>query len=143
MAGKTRILFQLAAAAKDHPDELVRDVIFPVVGLKTLDDLVKESEASEGYETQVRLVARASYSHHYRRIVPVLLEVLAFHSNNALHRPVMDALDLLRKYRDRKTKTFSVKENVLLEGVVKDDWQELLWEKALLYKLAESGTRRC
>lgn len=129
VAGKTRLLFQLAAAAKDHPDELVRDVIYPVVGLKTLDDLVKESEASEGYETQVRLVARASYSHHYRRIVPVLLEVLAFHSNNALHRPVMDALDLLRKYRDRKTKTFPVKENVLLEGVVKDDWQELLWEK--------------
>jgi hypothetical protein len=43
----------------------------------------------------VKWVTRASYSHHYRRIVPALLEVLSFRCNNDLHRPVMDALALL------------------------------------------------
>ena len=51
-------------------------------------------------------MARASYGHHYRRIVPTLLEVLSFQCNNDRHRPVMDALALLDKYRDHKAAAF-------------------------------------
>ena len=38
----------------------------------------------------------------------------------------MDALALLEKYRDRKTTVFPASEKVPLEGVVSDDWQDLL-----------------
>jgi hypothetical protein len=58
--------------------------------------------------------------------VPALLDVLSFQCNNDLHRPVMDALALLEKYRDRKTPVFPVSEKVPLEGVVSDEWQELV-----------------
>jgi hypothetical protein len=67
---------------------------------------------------------RASYSHHYRRIVPALLEVLSFQCNNDLHRPVMDALDLLERYRGRRSAVFPASEKVPLEDVVSVDWQE-------------------
>jgi hypothetical protein len=47
----------------------------------------------------VKLVTRSSYSHHYRRVVPVLLDVLSFQCNNERHRPVMDALaDEMRRF---------------------------------------------
>ena len=35
---------------------------------------------------------RASYSHHYRRMVPELLDILDFRSNNELYRPVIRAI---------------------------------------------------
>ena len=74
----------------------------------------------------MKWVTRASYSHHYRRIVPALLAVLSFQCNNDVHRPVMDALALLEKYRDRKATVFPASEQVPMEGVVSDHWQELV-----------------
>ena len=124
--GKARLLYQLAKAAKGQPDGMVRDVIYPVVGEKTLEDIIHEAEAAENYEHRVKWVTRASYSHHYRRIVPALLEVLSFRCNNDVHRPVMDALALLEKYRDRRTTVFPASAKVPLDGVVSDHWRELV-----------------
>ncbi len=45
--GKQGILFKLAAAAVDHPDELVRTALYPVVGEATLRDLVAKARADE------------------------------------------------------------------------------------------------
>lgn len=40
--GKENILFRLAEAAVEHPDDLVREAVYPVVGEDTLNDLVSE-----------------------------------------------------------------------------------------------------
>ena len=72
-------------------------------------------------ERHVKLVTRASYSNHCRRIVPALLEVLNFQCNNDLHRPVMDALALLEKYRGHKSSVFPASEKVPSDGVVSVD----------------------
>lgn len=88
--------------------------------------MIQETEADAGHARQVKLVTRASYSHHYRRIIPALLEVLEFNCNNERHRPVMEALALLQRYRDRKTAVFPRKEDVPLDGVVKTDWHDLV-----------------
>ncbi len=129
VVGKTKLLYKLAKAAKGQPDGRVKDVIYPAVGEQTLDEVIREAEADAGHERQVKLVTRASYSHHYRRIVPALLEVLVFECNNDRHRPVMEALALLQRYRDRKTALFPLNEDVPLDGVVKDDWQELMLDE--------------
>jgi len=42
VAGKTRILYRIADAALEHPDEPVREVVFPVANEQTLRDLVAE-----------------------------------------------------------------------------------------------------
>ena len=100
VTGKTGILFQMAEASLDHPKGQVDEVIYPVVGEQTLRDLVKEYRVTgRSYREKVHTVMRGSYSHHYRRMVPQLLSVLAFHSNNEQHQPVMQTLDLVQKYR--------------------------------------------
>lgn len=126
VVGKTKLLYTIAKAATGQPDGTVKEVIFPAVSEVTLGDLIQEVEADGGHEHRVKLVVRASYGYHYRRIIPALLDVLSFQCNNDLHRPVMDALSLLEKYRDDKAPVFPADEKVPLNGVVRDDWQDLV-----------------
>jgi len=129
VVGKTKLLYTLAKAARANPEGSVKMVIFGAVGEKTIDALVLEADVTQSFDKQVRLVARKSYSHHYRRIIPVLLEVLNFRSNNELYRPTMQALALLEKYKDRSQATLPLLEKVPLKGVVKDAWHDLVFDE--------------
>jgi hypothetical protein len=101
VSGKPNLLFELAGASLARPDGTVREVVFPVAGEQTLQDLVKEGKATgPSYRTTLRTVIRNSDKGHYRRMVPQLLGTLEFRSNNAHHRPVIEALDLLKRYAD-------------------------------------------
>src|SRR6202048_3223010 len=103
VTGKQNLLFELADATLAQPDGRVRDVVFPVVGEQTLRDLVKEWKSTgPTYRTTLRTVIRNSYKGHYRRMVPEILERLEFRSNNEHHRPVIDALALLKRFADSK-----------------------------------------
>jgi hypothetical protein len=124
--GKPALLYKLAKAAKARPEGIVKEVIYPAVGEQTLDAVIQETEADAGYARRVKLVTRASYSHHYRRIVPALLDVLTFHCNNTGHQPVMEALAVLQRHRASKATVFPPHEDVPLDGVVKEDWQDLV-----------------
>jgi hypothetical protein len=100
--GKQGILFRLAEAALEHPDDTVRAALFPVVGEGTLRNLVREAKANDqALRQRVRTVLRASYSSHYRRMLPRLLAALEFRCANTRYRPVMDALELLARYAQR------------------------------------------
>ncbi len=128
--GKQNLLFELADATLTHPDGVVRDVVFPVVGEQTLRDLVKEWKATgPTYRTTLRTVIRNSYAGHYRRMVPKLLDALEFRSNNDRHRPVMQALDLVKRFADTKLRTFPEEEKVPLDGVVRSLWRDAVVEK--------------
>ncbi len=125
--GKTGILFAMAGAAVAHPDDTVRDALYPVVGEGTLRDLVAEGEASQqAFSQRVRVVLRSSYSHHYRRMLPKLLGALEFRSNNSAYRPVIDALALLARYAaaESSDQYYDKADEVPLDGVVPADWRE-------------------
>lgn len=66
-----------------------------------------------------------SYSHHYRVMLPKLLDALEFRCNNTAYRPVMDAVELLHRYKDRDGRFthYERAERVPLDGVVKADWR--------------------
>jgi hypothetical protein len=72
--GKEAILFRLAEAAVEHPDDTVRAGLFPVVGEKTLqEELVREAKANEhAFQARGRTVLRGSYSNFDRRQGPRL-----------------------------------------------------------------------
>lgn len=130
VTGKQNLLFELAGAALDRPDGIVREVVFPIVGEQTLRDLVKEWKATgPTYRTTLRTVIRNSYKGHYRRMVPRILQALDFRSNNQHHRPVIQALDLLKRYADTKLHTFPAEEDVPLDGVARGLWREAVVEK--------------
>ncbi|WP_148129298.1 DUF4158 domain-containing protein, partial [Dulcicalothrix desertica] len=126
---KPRLLFEIANASLEHPEELVKDVVFPVVSETMLKAVVKEYKSSSSQYTQrVYTVMRSSYLNHYRRMVPQLLETLEFCSNNDVHRPVISALSLLKRYRDSNQRYYALGEELIIDGVLKNDWKELIVE---------------
>ncbi|CAE6866812.1 hypothetical protein R75461_08328 [Paraburkholderia nemoris] len=58
-------------------------------------------------------------------MLPHLLDALEFRSNNEAHRPVIDALNLLRQHRDSRQQYFAIDE-VPIKGVIRDKWGEIV-----------------
>ena len=71
---------------------------------------------------------RSSFKGHYRRILPPLLEVLDFHSNNTTHRPVLQALEVVRRYVESGLHLYPTDEVIPLDGVVDPQWRDLVLE---------------
>jgi TnpA family transposase len=126
VAGKNTLLCQLAETALAHPDGIIREVLFPVVDEQTLADLVKEFKATgPAYRQQVSTVMRASYSHHYRRVMPTLLQALEFRSNNEMHQPVIRALEIIKQSAEGAPRFYDANE-IPLDGVVRSGWRETI-----------------
>ncbi|MFQ5853144.1 MAG: Tn3 family transposase, partial [Candidatus Binatia bacterium] len=125
--GKTGILFRIAEAAVNYPDGVVRDVLYPVAGEQTLRDLVREFKSTgPAYRMQVQTRMHASYRSHYRRVVPKILSVLDFRSNNELHRPVIQALEVLRKHAGSTLRFYPKDKDVPVDSVVPSTWEDLV-----------------
>jgi hypothetical protein len=108
VSGKTGLLYRIAEVSIAEPNGIIEQVIFPVVSLKTLKDLLAEYKGTGlAYKRRVHNVMRASFTGHYRRMIPQLLELLEFRSNNDLHRPVIEALELLKKYAHSKARYYN------------------------------------
>jgi TnpA family transposase len=130
--GKEAILFRLAEAAVGHPDDTVREALYPVVGEKTLRELVREAKANQQvFQARVRTVLRSSYSTYYRRMLPPLLAALVFRCNNTAYRPIVEALDLLHRYADveGKVRFFAKSDAVPLDGVVPKAWRDAVLDE--------------
>ena len=87
--GKNALIGQLAGALAANPDGVVKEVALPVVSNETLWHMAVAYKACHTYQPEVLLRMRSSYSHHYHRMVPLILQVLGFHSNNNVHRPLV------------------------------------------------------
>src|SRR5258708_4622177 len=97
---------------------------------KLLRDVIKEYKAkSPAFRKQVHLIMRASYSHHYRRMVPELLEILDFRSNNELYRPVIRALQLVKDYVHSPRQYYPDHEIIPIKEVVAPKWREFVAEQ--------------
>jgi Tn3 transposase DDE domain/Domain of unknown function (DUF4158) len=128
--GKERILCEVAEAALANPGGTVREVVYRVVSEQKLKDIVTEYKAKgHAYREQVHTRMRASYRNHYRRMVPLLVSMLEFRSNNEAHRPVVDALALVKRYAESAAIYYPSEEEVPIEGIVRPMWHELVVEK--------------
>ncbi len=130
VTGKNNLLFRMAEVAVAHPNGVIETVIYPVVNQETLKNLVKEYKSTGiAYRQRVHTVMRSSFATHYRQMIPQLLEVLEFRSNNDIHRPLIKALELLKKYSQRKKRYYDASEEIPIDGVLKSGWKEILLEK--------------
>ena len=101
--GKARLLFKLAEATVDQPEGIIKEVVYPVVSKKTLEELVAEFKTMGfDFEREVQESMRSSYGHHYRSMLMPVLDALIFQSNNTVHRPVIEALAVLKANRDSR-----------------------------------------
>jgi hypothetical protein len=100
VTGKNNLLFQLAQAALQHPEGIVKDVVYPIVPEQTLRDLIKEWRASgPAYQQKVTLTMRDSYRSHYRRMLPRRLGSERQIANEAAERRA-EADTRIRGYAD-------------------------------------------
>ena len=128
--GKAGLLFKVAEAAVGRPDGVVREVIFPVAGEHTFEALVREARAlGTPQSRRVHTAVRASYGSYYRRMMPRLLAALDFRSNNGTHRPLLEALDAIRRAEGNGRQYFRVDE-IAVEGVIRPKWREIVVEDA-------------
>jgi TnpA family transposase len=125
--GKIHILSRITDAVVEHPEGIVRDVIFPQVKEETFRQLKAEFQSSG---SQLRLLRQTlmqrKFLRHYRRMLPVLLESVHFRSENRF-QPLIEALAVIRRHLGTHQHYFS--EDVPLEGVVTPAWKEKVCEE--------------
>lgn len=127
VTGKNATLLTLCEVALAHPEQTIEAAIFPRVSRERLAAIVQDLQANgPAYRRRVQKVMRGSYSHHYRQMVPALMEVLHFHSNNVIYQPLIKALDLLKRYARSEQVYYPTDEVVPLEGVVPLALQEVV-----------------
>ena len=130
VTGKENILFAIAEASLDAPDDPVREVVFPAVpgGEQTLRELVHEFKTKGPvYRRTVQTTLKASYTNHYRRGLIELLEVLEFRSSNTTHRPVLEALELVARHAGSGLTYYPLGERVPTHKGVAGDWEHLAY----------------
>ncbi len=137
VSGKNTLLFEIAEAALEKPEESVRAVVYPVANEEKLRDLVREFKATgPAYREQLHTVMKGSYRSHYRAMLIRLLDALEFQSNNETHRPVLEALDIVRQYAASRLHVYPLDVDVPLAGVVRGPWLDTVSERD------EQGNRR-
>jgi len=125
---KEELLYKIAVASAEKPQSTVEDVIFPAVGEQTIHDIIREYKQKGSYTYKINTRMRSSYRSHYRRMLPAILKALDFYSNNQEYRPIIDAIQILRKYLDSRIQFYPEDEDIPIEGVVPNAWESLLFE---------------
>jgi len=122
--GKDQLLCAMAEAAIEEPEGRVIDVIYPVASVAKLKAVIAEHRASGTLDKRIQTVMRGSYANHYRRMMPALLSVLQFRSNNAVWRPILDALERISEWREEGRRTVPV--GLAPAGSIPASWQEFV-----------------
>lgn len=122
--GKDQLLYAMANAAVDDPEGRVIDVIYPVAGVAKLNAVIAEHDAKGTLDRHIQTVMRGSYASHYRRMLPKLLSVLEFRSNNASWRPILEAIALIVRLGSQGRR-FVPAEDVP-EGSIPSKWRDLV-----------------
>ncbi len=127
VTGKVQLLYRVAEAVVEEPDGTIRAVLFPQVKEETFRELAAEAKAhGPQYRIWYQYVMRQKYIHHYRQMLPWVLEHLTFRSENRF-QPVIEALDVIKQSLGMKGQYFP--EAVPLDGVVLPSWRDTVIEK--------------
>lgn len=119
VSGKYNILLKMAERSLQNPDGAVREVIYPVAKEETLRNLVKELKRNDSaFKGSVFTKIMGSYSRHYRKMLPDILSMLDFRSNNDRHRPVIEALKILKKYMGTDLKSLPLDGTLPVDGII-------------------------
>ena len=123
VGGKQQLLFQLIQTMWDNPADIIQDVLYPLIGKERLKALVEEAKHQGAYRQSVQTRISGSYTHHYRQILPLLLEVLSFRSNNEQYKPLIEALKIVAAYLEEKDAYYPEDQEVPMDDVIQKQWQ--------------------
>ena len=133
---KDDIVLQVFTAAVENPDSTIREALFTIVGERTFQQIIDEYKKKPSYTKEHNISMKFSYGAHYRKMLPDLLEVIEFNTNNAAYQPILDAVTILKKYIDCKDQFFPENEHVPTEDAIHPDF------KNFIYKKDKNGNKR-
>lgn len=120
----------MSKSSLDFPDKSVEEVIYPAVGKNTLEDIVKQyKEKGSTYHEKVHYVIRNSYKGHYRKMVPMIFKRLEFKSNNDIHKPIIDGINLIKNHIDEKNRYFTIEEESQIDSLLKKNLRQFIVEE--------------
>jgi len=123
------VVVRLLEAAIDNPEGQIQAILYPIASPQQMKVLVAQyrTTSQRQYDRQVYTTLRASYGHHYRQMLPTLLDVLTFRSSTQAH--LLEAIDLLKHYLSSHRHTYPSNETIPLEGIIPPAWSSLVVEK--------------
>lgn len=121
IAGKEALLADIAEAAINNPDGVVSNVIFPIVSQKKLKAIIQERKAKGEWQRRIFNKIRRSYGGHYRGMSRMAFDALDFQSHNKIHRPVINAIAILRNIPSER-RILSHLDKIPIRGVVPPKW---------------------
>ncbi|WP_131821358.1 hypothetical protein [Paramaledivibacter caminithermalis] len=62
-------------------------------------------------------------------MVPEILKTLEFYSNNDVHKPIIEALEIIKQNFGSGFRYFSLPNNIPIEGVIRSKWRKFIIEK--------------
>jgi len=122
--GKQQLLFRLAEAMWEQPQGIIETVLYPIIGRARLEELVEEAKQTGTYRHAVQTRIGGSYSYHYRRMLPPLLEVLTFRSNNERHQPLIQALKVVESHLADNRRFYPVDIVLPIQDVIPNTLQQ-------------------
>ena len=125
---KNTILYNILKACHEHRKGIIEDIIFPLVGEDKMKLIMEEYESKGiSFKEKVKVLMLKSYARHYRQIIPIILKVLEFHSNNSVFKPVIDAIELIKTYSSNQIQYYPENEKVPTVGVISPEWSKFVY----------------
>ncbi|MGP1387809.1 MAG: DUF4158 domain-containing protein [Thainema sp.] len=124
--GHDQLLYHIAVAALAQPEGTVQEVIYPVANKTQLETVVETlSEGGKGFNERLHTKMRRSYTHYYRRLLPLILNALEFRSDSLNLKPLLAAIQLLKASAELpSTEPYAAETAVPMDGVLSPEWQD-------------------
>lgn len=129
VGGKQQLLYRLAEVMWDNPDGIIREILYPIIGKERLHSLVQEAKHQGTYQQSVQTRISGSYTHHYRQMLPPLLEVLTFRSNNNQYQPLIKALEIVSGHLQDEDAFYPLGETIPLDDVIQKQWHNWVYQQ--------------
>ncbi len=130
VGGKFDILCLLAEIAKENPDGIIQDKIYPKISKETLEDIVKDLKHKGGgkwYQNQVNTKVYSLYSHANRKALIALLNAFSFHSNNSEGKLLLEAIAIIKKHQNITDRYYPDPASIPV-SVISHEWKSLVME---------------
>ncbi len=119
--GDLETLFSIAQIARDCPEDVIKEAIYPSVPHASIEQLLRARELSGKIRKVVRDTLINSYSRTYRASIFEILNALEFFSNN---KPFLEAIDFIKRYQHRKSEFYPPKEEIQVDKIISKQEQK-------------------
>ncbi len=117
-------LYNILVEYRREPHRYMDHVFPSIVSEEAIDNTIEEFEL-EGvsFKDREKVYMLKSF-YHYRQIIPILFDLIAFNSNNLNFKPVIEAIELIKKYSRQKIHYYPDTEEVTINELVSSEWNK-------------------